>query len=74
MPLDTTKLRQLRERQGFTLDEAARRAGFAGRQRWYAIESGGKGKVTPDTLLALANALGVTMEELMSEPKKPRRR
>lgn len=75
MPLNAQKIRELRERTGMTLDEAARKVGFKTRQQWYALENGGRRNVQSDTLLALSRALGVPMEELMKdEPKKPRRR
>ena len=73
MPLDPWKIRQYRERQGLTLDEAARRAGFKTRQQWHGIESGGRINVAPDTFLALARALGITMEELMADQETKRK-
>ena len=67
MPVDRRKIAELRERKTLTMEEAAKRAGMSSRQRWYAIESGLRANITPDTLYAVARALGVTMDELMTQ-------
>jgi transcriptional regulator with XRE-family HTH domain len=79
MPINHQKIADLREQKMLTMEEAAKRAGMATRQRWYAVESGQRANVTPDTLHAVARALGVTMDELMvqnsrTEPPGPRRK
>lgn len=68
MPLDPHRIKFLREQQRLSLQEAATRAGLKTRQQWFRIESGARSNITPDTLLAIARALGVSMEELMTGP------
>jgi len=65
MPLDTDKIRALREKLGITQDEAARRAGLGTRQAWNNIEAGRKTNVTLDTLERIAAALGVKSKDLL---------
>jgi transcriptional regulator with XRE-family HTH domain len=47
------------------MEEAAQKAGFAGRQRWNAIESGHRKDPSASTVQAVAKALGCRMDELM---------
>ena len=65
--MDRDAIRARREKLTLTLDEAAKRAGLASRQRWWQIEAG----VIPDPrasmLWAIARALGCRMDELMIE-------
>jgi transcriptional regulator with XRE-family HTH domain len=71
MPIDCKKIAALREAGGWTMEEMARRAGMTTRQQWYGVESGQRANVTPDTLHAVARALGVTMDELMVQNARP---
>lgn len=63
--LDRAKLRQLRETQGLTMDDAAKLAGLPNRQRWNDIENGRKPNITLDTLDKIARALGVSAKDLL---------
>lgn len=58
-----------REALGYTFEEAARQAGWKGKQRWYAIESGARPNLSADTLYLVARALACSMDELMLPPK-----
>lgn len=64
VPLDVAKIKQLREARGWTMEEAAKRAGFKSRQAWYNIEAG---RQSPSlaTLDRIAKALGVRPGELL---------
>lgn len=57
------QVRRLREHQGFTLSELARRSGLS-RSYLYQIESG-ESSPTHEKLEPLANALGVTLADLL---------
>ena len=70
MPIDTKKIRELREHRQLSLQEAATRAGLKTRQQWHNIESGQRPGITADTLQAIARTLGVTMDELMLDVEK----
>ena len=63
--LDLARIRQLRERQGLTQEDAARQAGLAGRAKWNDIESGRKANVTIKTLGAIARALECRPADLL---------
>lgn len=65
--LDTDKMRTLRLKLGLSMDEAAKRAGFANRQRWYEIESGrgSRTNVKIETLNRIAAALEVKAKDLL---------
>lgn len=67
MPLDLDKVRTLRAQLGITMDEAASRAGLAGKQSWSLIESGKKSDVRVSTLEAIARALGVRARDLLKD-------
>src|SRR5215210_6718037 len=60
------RLRVLRARRGFTLTEAAERAGVQ-RQTLALLERGERHPHTP-TLHKLANGYGTPVEELLEEP------
>jgi len=62
---DTEKMRTLRQELGISMSEAAKRAGFANRQRWYEIESGATTNIKLDTLNAIAAALKVKGRDLL---------
>jgi transcriptional regulator with XRE-family HTH domain len=68
---DVKAIRDAREAQGLTLDEAAKRAGFVNdagtvqRQNWYRLESGHRREVSADTLYRIAKALRRRMEDLL---------
>jgi transcriptional regulator with XRE-family HTH domain len=66
--LDTEKIRQLREKLGLTLEQAADAAGLSSRQAWHNIESGavgGRRGITLDTLNAVAKALKCDAKDLL---------
>jgi transcriptional regulator with XRE-family HTH domain len=63
--LDTEKMKALRLKLGLSMDDAARRAGFASRQQWYQIESGNVTNIKLETLNAIAAALGVKAKDLL---------
>ena len=65
VPLNLDKIRALREKLGLTMEQAARLAGFPGRQRWYEIEAGRRGDVKLSTIEAVARALGVQARDLL---------
>ncbi len=57
------RLRALREARGWTQEELGRRAGLAGKTTVWRLEAGQHQPAWP-TVLALANALGVTVGQL----------
>lgn len=65
VPLDTQKIKALREKLGLSQEDAARLAGLSSRQRWHHIESGLKANVTVETLESIAKALGVKASDLL---------
>ena len=64
MPLDTDKIKALREKLGWSMQDAAEKAGLRSRQHWHGIESGST-NVTLSTLEAVASALGVRAKDLL---------
>jgi transcriptional regulator with XRE-family HTH domain len=71
--INREEIKRRREAIGLTLDEAAKRAGFGQRQRWYAIESGRGSNLAAESLYAVAGVLGCTMEDLMIRPMPKKR-
>jgi len=65
MPLDTKKIKRLREKANLTLQAAATRAGFENRQQWHQVESGARENPSIDTVQRMAHALGVTVDALL---------
>lgn len=63
--LDTAKVKARREKIGITQEEAAKRAGLPGRQRWNDIESGRRASITLDTLDKIAAALSCKAKDLL---------
>ena len=63
--MNTTKIKQLREKQGLSQEAAARKAGLSGRQVWYQIESGKQKNLTLSTLERIAETLGVHAADLL---------
>jgi transcriptional regulator with XRE-family HTH domain len=63
--LDIGKMKALREKLKLSQDEAAKKAGLSGRQRWNDIESGRRAGITLTTLDAIAKALGVKAKDLL---------
>lgn len=57
------RLRELREDAGLTLEQAGERAGMD-KSAWHNIESGRRQNPTLTTLRAMAEALGISLEEL----------
>lgn len=64
MLIDLEKLRRIQLERGLSLNELARRAGIRG-PSLHAIIHGKTKVVKSTTLLGLANALGVPMQELI---------
>jgi transcriptional regulator with XRE-family HTH domain len=65
IPVDTNKIRELRERLGLTQEAAARRAGLRGAAVWNDIEKGRRANLTVATLERVAQALGTHARELL---------
>lgn len=65
IPLDTAKIRRLRESLKFTQEQAAERAGLASRQHWNNIESGRQVNISLAVLERIAAALGVKAKDLL---------
>ena len=63
--LDKDKLKARREKLGLTMEQAAKAAGFASRQRWCDIESGRRVNLTLDVLDSIAAALGCKAKDLL---------
>ncbi len=64
IPIDTDKIRRLRESLGLTQAEAARRAGIPF-QNWNDVEHGRRPNLTVATLERIAAALGVKARDLL---------
>jgi transcriptional regulator with XRE-family HTH domain len=65
MPLDTEKIRTLREKLGISQQDAADRAGLGTRQRWSNLEAGRFPNIELVTLERIAKALGVKARDLL---------
>ena len=63
--LDTAKIRALREKLGYTHQQAAEKAGIVGRQAWNDIENGRRQNITLQSLERIAAALGVKAKDLL---------
>lgn len=73
MLYDKEKIRALRERLGISRNELARRAGIKGPSMW-AIEMGKTKNLRSTTLIGIAAALGVPIQEIMkTKPGKGQR-
>lgn len=68
--LNVAKIRELRDKRGLSLQEAADAAGLKFRQRWGDLEAGIKTNVKLDTLAGIAKALGVKPSSLIIDPPK----
>jgi transcriptional regulator with XRE-family HTH domain len=67
--IDRDRIRDERERQGLSMEAAARLAGIAGRQAWYRIETGIRRGIAAITLYRVAMALGVKVDSLIVKAK-----
>jgi transcriptional regulator with XRE-family HTH domain len=63
--LDLERLRELREKKGWTQAQAAEKAGLSGAQQWSDIERGRYPGLSLTTLGRLAAALGVKPKSLL---------
>ncbi|HEX8555934.1 MAG TPA: helix-turn-helix transcriptional regulator [Sphingomonas sp.] len=63
--LDREKIEVRRQALGLSQEEAANKAGLAGRQVWNNIVSGRKANVTMETLNKIANALDCHPRDLI---------
>jgi len=68
MLYDREKIRQLRGKLGISINELARRSGISG-PSMHAIETGKTKNIRAQTLLNIANALGVPMREIVKPVK-----
>lgn len=66
MGVDFDKVKRLREKAGLSLQEAADKAGFPNRQRWFQIETG-RADLRISTLDAMAKALNVSVADLLTK-------
>jgi len=64
--VDQAEIRRRRLALKLTMQEAADRAGFSGRQQWSNIEAGQRSRISADTLQAVAIALACRMDDLMA--------
>jgi transcriptional regulator with XRE-family HTH domain len=64
MPFDYVKMRELREKRGYTQEQAALRAKMKSKQAWNNVESG-RQVPTLETLERIADALGVKAKDLL---------
>lgn len=64
--LDTARMENRRRELSLSQEEAARRAGLAGRQAWQNIASGRKANVTLETLQKISKALDCDPRELIA--------
>lgn len=69
MGVDIVRIKELREKKGWTLQQAAEAAGMNSRQRWSDIESGRNPDLRVTTLEAIAKALGVSAKSLLTDGK-----
>ena len=67
MPLDRSRIRQLRLKLGLSQDEAAQLAGLSGRQQWNNIETGDRPNPSIETVEKIAKALGVKVDDLLKD-------
>jgi transcriptional regulator with XRE-family HTH domain len=65
VPIDHAKIRALRIKLNLTQEQAAQRAGVAGRQEWNKIETGVRQDLKVSTLERIAQALGVKPGDLL---------
>ena len=65
LPLNTEKIEAARHKLGLTQEEAAKKAGLAGRQHWNNIVNGNQGGINLTTLEKIAKALDVTARDLL---------
>lgn len=63
--LDTEKMEKLRKKLGLSQEEAARRAGLAGKQVWNDIVRRRRHNITMETLDAIAFALACKSRDLI---------
>jgi transcriptional regulator with XRE-family HTH domain len=68
MLYDNSKIKKLREAKKLSINELGRRAGISG-PSMHAIETGKTKKIVHTTLVGIANALGVSMQEILKAGK-----
>ena len=68
MLYDNVKIRKLRQAKKLSINELGRRSGISG-PSMHAIETGKTKKVVHSTLVGIANALGVSMQEILKAGK-----
>jgi transcriptional regulator with XRE-family HTH domain len=69
MLYDNAKIKKLREAKKLSINELGRRAGISG-PSMHAIETGKTKKIVHSTLVGIANALGVSMQEILKAGNK----
>lgn len=73
MKFSPAKLKAIRDRNGYTVSEAARRAGMVGpdgvphHASWLRLENGGIDNPTLDTLSRAAAAVGAKLADILDE-------
>ncbi len=67
MPVNCDEIKRRRVAAGWSMAEAARRAGMGSRQAWQHIESGSRPDPTVSTLQRIARALGCGVDDLLSD-------
>jgi transcriptional regulator with XRE-family HTH domain len=70
MPVNTSRIRELREKRGLTQQEAAEKSGLKTKQAWNNIEKGRQTNMTVETLEKVAKGLGVKVSALLVDEKK----
>ena len=71
VPLNRKKIRELREARGWSLARAATEAGMGNRQQWEKVEAGRVADPSISTVERIARALGVGIDELMTDDTPP---
>jgi transcriptional regulator with XRE-family HTH domain len=69
--LNLERMRTRREALGWSMDMAATRAGFGGQRpgaRWNQFENGHVADPAISSVIAIANALGLTINEILLDP------
>ena len=67
LALDREKIRTLRKERGYTIQQAAERAGMKSGGQWSSIEAGTRRDPSFSTVQRIARALGVGIEELAAD-------
>lgn len=69
--VDLQKIKTLRRARGFTLMDMAKKLGYESPNGYFYLEKG-RSKFYAETLAAVADILGVSIEELFEKPAEGR--